>query len=92
MVAEGLLGDEGAGLKGFGGAPALLHRPQLGFNPFREGQTTLACYALHEFLHTAIGADAESDGLLGHPGPTVKGCSGDVSRDFLQVGSAAAQA
>jgi hypothetical protein len=67
MVPERLLGGQHVGLEGFGCAAALLHRTDLGFNALGEREAALTFHTLHNLIHTAIRADAESDGLLTHP-------------------------
>jgi hypothetical protein len=82
-----LLSDQGRALEGFGGALALLHCAQLGFDAFGEREAALSCHTFHHLFHTAVGSDAESDGLLAHPVSILK-VFADVSRDFSRLAAA----
>ena len=67
MLPEGLLSGQRVGLEGFGCAAALLHGADLSFNALSEREAAITGHTLHHLFHTAIGAYAESDGLLTHP-------------------------
>jgi hypothetical protein len=72
-------------LEGFGGASALLHSAELGFDALGERKAALSSDAFHHFIHSAVGSNAESDGVLGHPGWGV--VFADVSRVSPVVGA-----
>jgi hypothetical protein len=65
-------------LEGLSGGLALLHGAEPGLDPLGEQLAGLALNPLNLFLHPAIGADAEADGLLCHPRPEQEW--GDASR------------
>jgi hypothetical protein len=67
MVRERLLSGQPVGLEGFGCAAALLHRTDLSFDALGEPEAAFTGHTLYHLFHTAIGAYAESDGLLTHP-------------------------
>lgn len=69
MLAQELAlgGLEGQGGERFAGAAALVHSAEAGFNAFGERLAGGTLQAFHQLFHTAVGPDAESDGVQGHP-------------------------
>lgn len=57
------------GLVGIGSGLSLLHCAESGLDPLSELLTGHALYPFNHFLDAAIGPNAETDGLLSHPGP-----------------------
>ena len=68
MQRLGLEGHMRLNLKSLGGAAPLLHRAEASLNAFGELLAGKALNTFHMLLHTTIGPDSETDGVLGHPG------------------------
>ena len=68
MRLEGLLHRQGLhlGREGVCGAATLADLAEPGFDPLGERFAGLTLNPFHMLLDTAIGADPESDGALGH--------------------------
>jgi hypothetical protein len=70
MLTQGLAlgGFEGQGGERFAGAAALLNSAEAGFDAFGEGLTGDSLHAFDNLFHAAVRPDAETDGVLSHPG------------------------
>ena len=75
---QGLMieGGQGLDLIGLRGAAALLHRTQTCLDTCGELLATHTLNPFNQLLHASVGADAETDGALSHPGrkKEVGGC------------------
>ena len=76
MQGLAIEGGQRVDLKGLRGAAALLHRPQPCLDAGGELLATHALNPFHQLFHASVGADAETDGALSHPGrkKEVGGC------------------